>query len=268
MTWHRLDAGYFSNPKVRRLSARAKCLDIAGISYCNRELTDGVIANERLPIVLAEACATRAQLGELIAQGRWTQSASEVRVHHFESSNPSADKVLKAREKHSELIKRLRKGVRDQVTDQVTDPISDAQAEGNKVKGLEGKKVAVSSNGSAENNGAAAYPTSVDGNMIVSTWAALSGEQPTEHDRGHAGWWLSEYHRLGANRIAGILTTVFRREAGKGNRIKTLTYFDAAIREANDAAKPPRAPGDVHVIGERLVPVIPRGLDYHGNPEP
>ncbi len=269
MSWHRLDAGYFSNPKVRRLSARAKCLDIAGIAYCNRELTDGVIANERLPIVLAEACATRAQLSELIVKGRWTQSASEVEIHHFKSSNPSADKVLKARAKHSELIKRLRKGACDQVTDQVTDPISDAQAEGKKVRGLEGNKAAVSSNGLLADSEDNMMPTQGDSITILEGWESIVGRPARLDEISHAGWLLDQYgDRLTANAILEVIERTHGRELTKGSPTHPLTYYDGPVRDAHAAAKPPRGPGIVHEIGEPLHLVAPRGVDAHGNPEP
>jgi hypothetical protein len=101
-------------------------------------------------------------------------------------------------------------------------------------------------------NGTPAFPPSeVDSNMIVATWASLSGGQPTGKDRHHVGWWLTQYGHLGANAIAGHVTRVYQREVAKGNRISRLEYFDGAIREANDAAaKPSPRHAPVRGIGE------------------
>jgi hypothetical protein len=267
MSWHRLDVGYFSNPKVRRLSARAKCLDIAGIAYCNRELTDGVIANERLPIVLAEACATRAQLRELIVKDRWTQSASEVGIHHFKSSNPSADKVLKARAKHSELIKRLRRGTRDQVTDQVTDPISDAQAEGHRGKGANGNKAAIG-NGAvpAADFEEVVMPTQDAMATIARAWQDVTGKDPTHSDVGFFAHWLDQY-QLSDSQVIQEMRRVTARQGDKGEPVKTAKYLDQVMRELGEH-KPPRSPGIVHEFGPLQLVAPPRGVDANGNPEP
>jgi hypothetical protein len=116
----------------------------------------------------------------------------------------------------------------------------------------------------AEANVTAAYPPSqVDRSMIVRTWEACAGRQATQGDADHVGWWLSQYG-LTANEIAGVLTRVHARETAKGNVIGRLDYFDGAIRDASDAAKPRRGSVVVHDM-ERL---IIRGFDASGNPEP
>lgn len=51
MTWVRVDASVFGNPKVRRVPPPAKLLYVAGLCYCAEHLTDGRIPREALAAI-------------------------------------------------------------------------------------------------------------------------------------------------------------------------------------------------------------------------
>ena len=120
----------------------------------------------------------------------------------------------------------------------------------------------------AQTNGTAAYPPSeIASTMLRRLWEGNAKRASTPSEISHIKWWLTMYD-LGGNQVANVMTRVVEREKPRGTVIGHPSYFDAAIREASETAKPPRAPGVVHVIGEPLAPVIPRGYDSHGNPDP
>jgi hypothetical protein len=110
VTWHRIDAGYFRNRKVRKLTHKAQVLDLAAILYSNTELTDGAIDREVLGLVLQEAQASKREVEQLVTVGRWEPTATGHYVHDFKESgiNPPADKVREKRESHRKEMADLR----------------------------------------------------------------------------------------------------------------------------------------------------------------
>lgn len=55
MTWIKLDDGFFTNPKVLGLGQAAKLYHLAALTYCARELTDGVIPVSALTLIAGMA---------------------------------------------------------------------------------------------------------------------------------------------------------------------------------------------------------------------
>lgn len=100
MTWVKLDDGFPNNPKVEQLSDKAKLLYVAGLCYCGRNLTDGVLtAAKAVKVVLAEVRATRRHVTELHEAGLWDRLADGWMVHDYLDHNPSREKVMDERRK-------------------------------------------------------------------------------------------------------------------------------------------------------------------------
>lgn len=104
MTWVRLEDSFPEHPKILGLSVAAKWLIVEGLCWCNRNLTDGFIADEAAP----RLGATRKLTGELVEAGVWERCDGGWRVHDYEDFQPSRDRVLADRE-----AGRLRKAKHD-----------------------------------------------------------------------------------------------------------------------------------------------------------
>lgn len=100
MTWVKLDDGFPNSPKVDRLSDKAKLLYVAGLCYCGRNLTDGVLTTGKaVKIVLAEVGAKPRHVTELHEAGLWDRMVDGWLVHDYLDYNPSREKVLEERRK-------------------------------------------------------------------------------------------------------------------------------------------------------------------------
>ena len=78
MPWAALDDGWWNHPKLLAVSPSARALHAAAISYCNQQLTDGVIRREMLAALLpggnaieAAAELTRGDLFEVHPSGHY-----------------------------------------------------------------------------------------------------------------------------------------------------------------------------------------------------
>lgn len=70
--WAKFDDGYDENPKCRAAGKDGRALDQAGIRYCARHLTDGLISDHALPVMAALAeVPLRKTLTRLVDVGRW-----------------------------------------------------------------------------------------------------------------------------------------------------------------------------------------------------
>ncbi len=112
MPWGKFDDKYFQHPKVRRLSPLARLLDMAGILYCSRQLTDGLVIRNDVLLVAAEAGIEeyRGLVAELVEVGRWEPDAQGYRIHDYLDYNPSRAQVMAEREAAKERMSRHRSG--------------------------------------------------------------------------------------------------------------------------------------------------------------
>lgn len=123
MTWFKVDDGFWSHPKVLRLSADAVALWVRAGSWCGNQLTDGVIPAEILPVLGAKKRA----ITELVFAGLWLITDDGYQFHDWADYQPSREEVLEERRRNADRQKRHRenlKAKRNAVTNPVTNPVS------------------------------------------------------------------------------------------------------------------------------------------------
>lgn len=99
MTFALFDDNYAEHVKVYGLSDAAFRLHTAGILYCARMLTDGLVSGEKVP-TLVPRYRTRT-LAELVARGLWREhvDADVYEIHDYLDWNRSRDRVLSERDR-------------------------------------------------------------------------------------------------------------------------------------------------------------------------
>lgn len=129
MAWVRLEDSFPEHPKILGLSVAAKWLIIEGLSWCNRNLTDGFIAAEAAP----RLGATKKLAGELVSAGVWETCPGGWMVHDYAQYQPSRERVLADREagrlrkaKHDAKKKRATHPPGNDTGNAVTDTVSNA----------------------------------------------------------------------------------------------------------------------------------------------
>lgn len=106
MTWVNLDDKMPEHPKVDGLSDGAFRLHVAGICYCNRHLTDGIVTVDRLTRLIPKY--KKAYLDELLARMVWIEIAdsSAYEIHDYLDWNKSREEVESRRAVRSESGKK------------------------------------------------------------------------------------------------------------------------------------------------------------------
>lgn len=100
MTWLRIDDLYYDHPKLRTAGPLAMAMDIAGMCYASRFLTDGFIAEAVISHLIGVPRGQQNKcLQSLIEAGRWEIADGGYIIHDFLEYNPSAE-VTKANRKH------------------------------------------------------------------------------------------------------------------------------------------------------------------------
>lgn len=98
MAWVRLDDGFPEHPKVARAGDLAAWLYVCGLTYANRQATDGYIPASivprltglKNPLVLAK---------KLVAVGLWEPADDDgYRIHDYLDYQPSSDRVRRERD--------------------------------------------------------------------------------------------------------------------------------------------------------------------------
>lgn len=97
--WHRNNAG---------LTDAAFRLHVTGIAYCNRELTDGVIEADEVPVLVRRY--RKAALVELLDKGHWLPllDGHLYQIRDYLDWNDSREVVLKRRETNAKRQGRFR----------------------------------------------------------------------------------------------------------------------------------------------------------------
>lgn len=145
MTWVRLDDQFAQHPKLVTAGPLGIALFVAGLAYCNRNLTDGFIpwAAARLLLSwefrerngrLGTVSVTSGLAGEdvtteyvatlLIASGLWTEIDGGYVVHDYLDYQPSKEQVLAERASSAERQQRYRNAKSNGVTNGVTNGAS------------------------------------------------------------------------------------------------------------------------------------------------
>jgi hypothetical protein len=97
MAFAQFDDNFADHPKVAGLTDPAFRLHVAGILYCGRHLTDGLIAADEVPRLVRNY--RRPALAELVDRALWiTVLDGAYSIHDYLDWNESREKVLKRRE--------------------------------------------------------------------------------------------------------------------------------------------------------------------------
>jgi hypothetical protein len=99
MTWARIDENAPLHPKLIRAGCTAVGLWLAGVCYCNRLLSDGVIPAKDLPMLIPGISVRTAKraIRKLVSVGLWHERPGGYEVHDFLDYNPSRADVLARR---------------------------------------------------------------------------------------------------------------------------------------------------------------------------
>lgn len=115
MPWVRIDDQFSDHPKVRQVGPLGLAMQVAGLCYCNRYLTDGFIPRATVPLLLnLEGIAMHVRGGELIGGGEdatwqlvvedlvnvglWEEVEGGYVIHDYLEYQPSRAEVLLERE--------------------------------------------------------------------------------------------------------------------------------------------------------------------------
>ncbi len=93
MSWAKLDDQFFAHPKIINLSKDAKLLQLAAITYCAGQLTDGLVTPGAVRMICAQVDVEAASIQELLAAGVWDVDGKNYRVHDYLDYNPSGEQV-------------------------------------------------------------------------------------------------------------------------------------------------------------------------------
>jgi hypothetical protein len=104
MPWVNLDENFPEHPKNDSLTDGAFRLHVAGICYCNRQLTDGLIAADKVARLVPRF--RQKALDELIDRGLWIRldTIQCYEIHDFLQWNRSRGEI----KEHQERINRVR----------------------------------------------------------------------------------------------------------------------------------------------------------------
>ncbi len=96
MAWVRIHDGAMGHRKVLKLTGWAFKLWVAGLAYCQQQLTDGEIPSEALGSFAVPRVKQRAS--DLVAVGLWTQSDHGYTVHDYLEWNDSRETIVHKRQ--------------------------------------------------------------------------------------------------------------------------------------------------------------------------
>jgi hypothetical protein len=100
--WVKLDDNFPDHPKVDQLSEGAFRLYISSLCYAQKYLTDGLIAYDRPPRLMARYRPKF--LEELVDAGLWERSGPDYLIHDFTVFNHTRDYWVKKRARDAERL--------------------------------------------------------------------------------------------------------------------------------------------------------------------
>jgi hypothetical protein len=106
MTWVQIDDGMADHPKIMSLSHGAFRLQIEGLCFANRNLTDG-----HVPRLAAHRHGKR-YAAELVAAGVWDAVDGGYMIHDYAEYQPSKAEVLERRAETAERVRNWRRNKR------------------------------------------------------------------------------------------------------------------------------------------------------------
>jgi len=100
VTFAKFDDNFADHPKVVALSDGAFRLQVSGICYCARYLTNGAVPVEQVPRLVPTYQPKH--LRELLASGVWRHDGDTYYIHDYLQWNTPREKVLAMRKARSE----------------------------------------------------------------------------------------------------------------------------------------------------------------------
>ena len=106
MAWVKTDDGLPQHPKMLRAGYAAYALWHMGLSYCNRNLTDGFLPTEALGILGPPVPNATKVAERLVEVGLWEKVNGGWTYHDYHDYQPSSEQVRELREKRAQAGKR------------------------------------------------------------------------------------------------------------------------------------------------------------------
>lgn len=105
MSWVKIDDGIVDNLKTLKVWSRdpeAFALDVRGIAYAAKQLTDGFVPDEILELWYTGRAEDLQALTEILVDvQRWERVEGGFEIHDYLDYNPSKEKVLETRAKRA-----------------------------------------------------------------------------------------------------------------------------------------------------------------------
>lgn len=150
MGWVRIDDHFNEHPKLAQVGPLGWGVWVAGLAYCNRNLTDGFIPRaaaislgcfeievdgELYDLAVTSGMAdadltTSWVIDLLVTAGLWKRIKGGYRVHDYHDYQPTKERVLAERERSAKRQQRFRNGTRNGVTHAETNPDTNAVSDG------------------------------------------------------------------------------------------------------------------------------------------
>lgn len=115
MPWVRIDEDFPQHPKLIQAGPLALAMQVAGLCYCNRYLTDGFVPRSAAASLLHFEGLTRRRadlqeeeagwesvVADLVRSGAWLEVPGGWRIHDYLSYQPSRSEVLDERRRRQE----------------------------------------------------------------------------------------------------------------------------------------------------------------------
>ncbi len=129
MAWVKLDDGFAQHPKLMRAGPLALAMQVAGLCYANRFLTDGHIPAAVVPTLLPLGGVADVSdvVASLVKYGLWTESGEGYEIHDYLEYQPSREEALALREARRDAGRRGGEAKRDNRAKSLARPVATAK---------------------------------------------------------------------------------------------------------------------------------------------
>ena len=126
MSWVKHDDGFSSLRKVRQLTVKAYRLHFCALEFCAKNLTDGTVDNDELPIIseIARVSRPKRYVEELRTARLWNVVNRGYEINDYLDYNPSAEEVKLERKRNADRQRRFRNAKRNADSNGVTNGVS------------------------------------------------------------------------------------------------------------------------------------------------
>jgi hypothetical protein len=105
MTWVKLDDGFYQHPKLVKVGPIGMALQVAAICYCNRNLTDGFVQAEVVPLLVADS---EGAADRLVGARIWEVVEGGYQIHDYDQYQPTKAQIEAERKATADRVKRWR----------------------------------------------------------------------------------------------------------------------------------------------------------------